>query len=405
MDFFDIARSSLKNILHNKMRSFLTMLGIIIGVSSVIAIMALGEGSTNQIAGEFEKMGANSLDVSVNLEKAQKSDMLTIDDVKLILESDENIDSVSPQDKFTGKVSTNGKNETCYVNFVNENFLNIGGINIFYGKFFNKGEYEDKKPYIVLDSISCKKLFNTLDVVGKTVKVKVDKDAKELIICGVFDVSPYFSGLGSIADSLDMPGIAFIPFSIKDDLSVEGNYSSKISAILSDMSKEHEVSDNITKVLSIKHKNIGKNMYIIERTSKQNSGFRNVLSIVTVLTTSVATISLMVGGVGVMNIMFVSVSERVREIGTRKALGATGFDIMKQFLMEATIICSIGGLTGLILGLITSFIISKITGLEASPNILSIIISIASSSLTGIFFGLYPAKKASDLNPIDSLRI
>lgn len=381
------------------------MLGIIIGVSSFIMIMALGTGSTNKIANQLYKMGENSLDISTNLDKARKSDLLTINDVKSIQDSDNNIISVSPQDEMSGSIELNDKSESCYITFVNENYIDTGGINIIYGKFFYKNDYEDKKQYIVLDSLSCKKLFKTSDAIGKSVKVNIGGISRKLIICGVFDIESYFSGIGSMAESVSIPGFALVPFSIKQDFGIYDNYSAKISAILSDMSLDKQVADNITKVLSIKHNNMGKNMYIIERTNKQYSSLRNILNTVTLLVASVAFISLIVGGIGIMNIMLVSVAERTKEIGLRKSLGATDYDIMKQFLVESLIMCFFGGIIGIAFGIIVSTLISNLTVLESSPNILSIIISLVFSSLVGVFFGLYPAKKASSLNPIDSLRL
>ncbi len=404
MNFFDCVKSSVRNITHNKMRSFLTMLGIIIGISSVIIIVALGRGSTEQITSQFEKMGAKTLNISPNIEKASKQDLLTIEDIKAIQDSDPDISTVSPQDQMTGSLQIQDNKKPVYISFVNQYFLNIGGIDMMYGRFFNQKEYEDGKAYIVIDSMTSQKLFKTENSVGRDVRVNVGGTAKMLSVIGVFDISPYFSGIGSVTESVTVPGFVFIPFTYKQNLGLYNKNCSMISAILKDINREQEVADNITKSLSIKHKNLGKDMYIIEKASKQMSSFSSILNIVTLLVIAVATISLIVGGIGVMNIMLVSVTERTREIGTRKALGATTTDIMTQFLIEATIMCFIGGVIGVVFGLSVAYSVSYFTGLKSSPTASIIVISLVFSSLIGIFFGIYPAKKASDLNPIDSLR-
>ncbi len=405
MNFFDVLKSSLKNIAQNKMRSFLTMLGIIIGISSVIMIVSLGRGSTEQISSQFEKMGAKTLNVSVDTENSVKSDLLTINDVKAIEDSDQDIISVSPQDQMTGSVQIQDNKKPVLIYFVNQNFPDIGGLDMLYGRFFNQKEYEDLKPYIVLDSLTCEKLFKTSDVVNKDVRVNVGGTAKVLNIIGVFDIAPYYAGIGTnMAESTGVPGFAFIPFSIKQDLGLYNKNSSIISAILKTTEREKQVADSIIKTLSIKHNNLGKNLYIIEKGNKQMSSLTSILDIVTLLVIAVATISLIVGGIGVMNIMLVSVTERTREIGTRKALGATTYDIMMQFLIEAVTMCLLGGIIGIVFGLTVAYVVANFIGLKSSPTVSIILIALGFSSMIGMFFGIYPAKKAADLNPIDSLR-
>ena len=380
------------------------MLGIIIGISSVIIIVALGRGSTEQITSQFEKMGAKTLNIRPHLQIAKKEDLLTADDITTIQESDPDIVTVSPHDQMTGAVQIENNKEAVFIYFVNQDFLNIGGIEIIYGRFFNQKEYEEGKPYIIIDSLTSEKLFKTINSVGMDIKVNVGGTAKMLNVLGVFDISPYYSGIGSVANSVAIPGFVFIPFTFKQNLGLYNRNTSMISVILGDLERESEVADNIIKTLSIKHGNLGKNIYIVEKATNQMAALSNILNIVTMLVIAVATISLIVGGIGVMNIMLVSVTERTREIGTRKALGATTNDIMTQFLVEATVMCFIGGLIGVSFGLTTATTIQYFTGMKSSPTISIVVISLVFSSLIGIFFGIYPAKKASDLNPIDSLR-
>ncbi len=406
MNLIDCIRSSFTSILHNKMRSFLTMLGIIIGISSVILVVALGRGSTEQISGQFAKMGSKTLNVSVNLEDSVNSDLLNYADIRAVLDSDNDIFSVSPQDQVNGSVQNESNNRrTSYLFFVNDEFPNIGGIDILNGRFFNKSDYEDAKQYVVLDSLTCEKLFKTKEVIGKSIKVYYGGLGRKLNIVGVFDIDPFFSGVGTnIADAVGVPAFAFIPFTLEQYFGINSKNVSKISAILKDDIRANEVADNIIKVLSIRHNNLGRKVYKIERASTQINKYGSIIDIVSLLVVSVATISLIVGGIGVMNIMLVSVTERTREIGTRKALGASTLDIMIQFLFEAVLICLIGGFAGVLFGISLAALVSKLTGLKALQSINIILLALGFSSLIGIFFGIYPARKAAQLNPIDALR-
>ncbi len=408
MNFIDCLKSSFKNIFHNKMRSFLTMLGIIVGISSVILIVALGRGSTEQITGQFDKMGAKTLNISANLENAFNSDLLTHDDLKAVLDSSKEIVAVSPQDQVAGTVQLNddtNNRRTAYLFFVNHEFYNIGGIDLLNGRFFTNSEYQDGKLYTVIDSLTCEKLFKTKEVIGKNIKVNYGGAGKTLTIIGVFDIDPFFAGVGTnVADTVGVPAFVFIPHTLEPLFGMQTKTINKISAILKDDSKTNDIADNIVKILAIRHNNLGRQVYKIERASTQINKYDNVINIVTALIVSVAGISLLVGGIGVMNIMLVSVTERTREIGTRKALGASTVDIMSQFLVESIIICLTGGIVGVSIGVIISLLVSKLTGLKSSPNLNVIFISLLFSSLIGMFFGIYPAKKAATLNPIDALR-
>ena len=380
------------------------MLGIIIGISSVIMVVALGRGSTEQITSQFEKMGAKTLTIRPNLEKAKKEDLLTIEDIKTIEESDPDIETVSPQDEMTGSVQIQDNKRAVLIYFVNQDFLSIGGVEIMHGRFFNEKEYQDGKGYIIMDSLTSEQLFKTTNSVGRDIRVNVGGTAQILNVIGVFDIAPYYAGVGSLAETVTIPGFVFIPYTYKQNLGLYNINVSLVSAILKDLNREREVADNITKVLSIKHGNLGQSMYIVEKATNQMAALTNILDIVTMLVIAVATISLFVGGIGVMNIMLVSVTERTREIGTRKALGATTNDIMTQFLVEAIVLCFIGGVIGVSFGLTVATVVEFFTGMKSSPSLSIILISLVFSSLIGIFFGIYPAKKASDLNPIDSLR-
>jgi len=405
MNLIDCIKTSFTNIFNNRMRSFLTMLGIIIGISSVILIVALGRGSTEQISGQFERMGSNTLNVSVNLENSVISDLLNYDDIKAVLDSDNDIYSVSPQDQLSGVLEVESIKRSAYLFFVNNEFPNLGGIDMLSGRFFSKSDYEDAKQYVVIDSLTSEKLFKTRDAVGRTIKVFYGGLGRQLNIIGVFDIDPFFSGVGTdIAEVVGVPAFAFIPFTLEQYFGIQTKNVIKISAMLSDSNRVNEVADNILKILGIRHNNLGKRVYIIERASTQINKYGNIINIVSLLVAAVAAISLIVGGIGVMNIMLVSVTERTREIGTRKALGASTFDIMVQFLFESVLICLIGGTLGVALGVVSAALISHLTGIKAIHSTGMILFALGFSSMVGMFFGIYPAKKAAQLNPIDALR-
>lgn len=395
---FKIAVESVKA---NKMRSFLTMLGIIIGISSVIAIVSLGQGGQSAITGEFEKIGAASVSIKVNPQKADKSDYITLNDVKQIKERISTIKYVSPTLQKQGVVSSDIKSKRAFITGVNDDYINIGDTELIYGRYFNTAEYLEGKPIIVIDNITAKSLFGYDDVVGKSINLGSKIFPKKATIVGVSKNQMGMFGGG--ADE-NIPAIISAPATFVQELYPSENLIDSIVVVAVSKEDSENAGNGAISILENRHNNVGREVYSAESLLKQLDQINKVLGIFTAFIGAVAAISLIVGGIGVMNIMLVSVTERTREIGIRKAIGATTKNILLQFLTESVIISLIGGILGMILGIMGSYFIGSFAGITPVVSPIVIFGVILFSSAVGIFFGIYPAKKAAELDPIDALR-
>ncbi|MDF2880674.1 MAG: macrolide transporter permease [Clostridiaceae bacterium] len=400
MNLIENFKMAIDSILSNKLRSFLTMLGIIIGISSVITIVSLGQGGQKSITGEFEKIGSSNVSIKINAEKANTSDYFTSEDIRQIKEKISSIKYATPQIQKRGNVSTENKSKTAVITGGSEDMLYCQNYEILYGRFFNNQEYVEGKPVAVIDETSAKSIFGYADVVGMSINIGSNISPKKAKIVGVYKMD--FNMFGSSNDNV--PSFPIIPSSFLQTLYPDDSAIDTI-IITANSKEDTESAGNAAKnMLQNRHENRERDIYQAENVLKQLGQVNKVLGIFTAFIGAVAAISLIVGGIGVMNIMLVSVTERTREIGIRKAVGATTKNILLQFLTESIIISLIGGLMGMAFGIIGAYIIgsfAKITPV-LSPEV--VIGAILFSSAVGIFFGIYPAKKAASLDPIEALR-
>lgn len=400
MKFLENLKMALDSIKSNKMRSFLTMLGIIIGISSVITIVSLGKGGQNTITGEFEKIGSATVSIKVDQSKASNNDYINQEDADIIKNKIEKVKYVAPIVSRDGFVTEGTKNKKLYIDGSTPDVQYVTNAEMVYGRFFNEGEYIEGKPVVIIDERSAKNIFETEDVVGRKLKINAKTSSKQATIIGVSkSESGPFSGGGE-----DSPIFLTCPINFLKDLYPEDFTIGSLYIIATNKNDTEEAGVMAKNILENRHHNKGKDMYKVENMLKQLDEVNKVIGIFTTFIGAVAAISLLVGGIGVMNIMLVSVTERTREIGIRKALGATTKNILIQFLTESVIISLIGGLIGMILGIVLAEIIGKFIKISPSVSIAAILIAILFSSSVGIFFGIYPAKKAAKLNPIDALR-
>lgn len=401
MSFLETMRIAFESIAGNKLRSFLTMLGIIIGISSVIAIVSLGQGGQNTITNEFEKIGAASVSIGVDTQKAEKSDYITFDDIEQVRNKIPYVKYATPSIDKRGVISSESKSKRAVLIGGNEDMVYVQNLELLDGRFYNQQEAVEGKPVAVIDDMAARTLFGTDDVVGRTVDLGPSSSTKKALVVGVTKSQMGMFGGGN---NENIPAFVHVPASLMPILfSIEIPINS--ITIMANSKEEMESAGNAAvSLLENRHGNREREVYAAENLLKQLDQVNRVLGIFTAFIGAVAGISLLVGGIGVMNIMLVSVTERTREIGVRKALGAKTGTILLQFLTEAVIISCIGGIIGLLLGIAGAYGLGGFAGIRPYVSPVTVLVAILFSSAVGIFFGIYPARKAARLDPIEALR-
>jgi len=404
VNFLESLKVALSSIWGNKMRSFLTMLGIIIGISSVIAIVALGQGSQATIGSEFEKIGTNRVIFRINWNENPKyKDRFSdedIDSLERIFKDD--IKGISPYFNTSGKAIKGRENGSVYLYGVNEQYNMIQSIDLVEGRFLLESDVKGNRSVCIIDEKLANKLFKRTDVIGERIMADTGFSKSSLTVIGVYatpagtfdKLNAQFNG-----DTTTM----YMPVSAMKSMGMGSNYYS-FEVNMMDNEKIDEIGKEMIKVLERRHNVIGKDLYMYYSAQQQMEMMNNILGVLSKVIGAIAAISLVVGGIGVMNIMLVSVTERTREIGIRKAIGATRKDILVQFLVEAMIISATGGAIGTLLGIAIQSIIAMAIGVPPTISVATILIAVLFSAGVGIFFGIYPANKAAKLDPIDALR-
>mgnify|MGYP005770241869 FL=1 len=399
---FKIAVLSLKT---NKMRSCLTSLGIIIGVAAVIVMLAIGTGASTKVTKDMESMGSNLLTVrsaSANQggvrQGAGSRPTLTLKDAIAINRLARGVEAVAPVSNQNQQIIYGNQNWSTTVYGTTGKYLGIKAYEILIGRNFTAEDIKNSTKVAIIGSTVSSELFGDVNPVGKTLRIG-----------GVpFRVIAVLKTKGSTGP-FDNDDLIFIPITTAQKKVFGVYFPGTVNMIVvkSQTPELMEYTEEDINEILIKRHNIGINQekdFEIRNSAEFQERLKSTVKTFSILLGSIASVSLLVGGIGIMNIMLVSVTERTREIGIRMAIGARSSDIRKQFLIEALLLAIIGGLIGVVAGVLTSFLVTKFSDLTAEITPFSIILSLSFSAIVGVLFGFYPAYKASLLNPIDALR-
>lgn len=398
---WEYIKIALMNIKSNKGRSFLTMLGIIIGISSVIMIISIGNGVKGGINSELNSMAGGQLYIySYGDNDEGISVEFTDEDVEAILEKVPHVKAVTPKWGFNGTAAGRKGIFSATASFGMPGLEYSSNDPVIKGRYLTENDYYSGNRVCVITENSAKILFGTTNVIGMTFDYTMYGVTQEFTIVGIRqDNASMLSGL-MMSDIINME----VPLSV-----ISSDYGFYVSnndlLIISDSAENStQVAKDVVRLMENRHNVRGKNAISVDNFNDYMSQMDQILSYITVFVVFVAAISLLVGGIGVMNIMLVSVTERTREIGIRKSLGARTGSILLQFLSESAIITLLGGLIGIAIGVAGAYGICSLIGFTARVELGTVLGASLFSSAVGLFFGIYPARKAARLSPIEALR-
>lgn len=391
--FFEALNMSINAIIAHKLRSLLTMLGIIIGITSVVCVVALGNGSQQKVLQNINSLGTNTMDIyngtGFGDRRAESMQNLTVNDSEALMRQPY-IESVTPNSSVSGTLTYRNNAFTAQVRGVSEQYFNVKGIQTITGYLFNAEQVKQNQSVAVIDQNTQKRIFQDRNPLGQIIMI----NKKPLKVIGIVDID---NVMGVNRESLNI----WIPYTTAmNKISGEKKISSitvKVNQGISTAAAEK----NVTALLLSRH---GKKDFFILNTDSIKQTIESTTNTMKLLISSIALISLIVGGIGVMNIMLVSVTERTKEIGVRMAIGAKQQNILQQFLIEAVLVCLVGGIIGIILSGLIGFLFNRfMSEFTMLFSTFSIVVAVLCSTLIGIIFGYVPAKNAAKLNPITAL--
>ncbi|WP_019133031.1 ABC transporter permease [Peptoniphilus obesi] len=415
MGILENIKIAFSGLLLNKMRSFLTMLGIIIGISSVIAIVTIGKALSDSVEQGFSQIGNTTIEVMVrpkdDFEDMTSDDMIPRSEIERFKElNPDKIDSVTINGSIvSGTIKDERKTSNVRIYSTTPGAKSVFSIKMLSGSFLTDEDEEKSKEVAVISDKVVEDIFNDKieDALGSEIEVDTGGSLRVYRVIGIYKYEPMSMGVFG-GESEDDPTSVYIPLGVGNMQFSDGEDTDKYMYFMLSAKDREGLSDLEKEIEKFFNEGILRDRENVEVRANSVESFASqvnqTMGTIKLAIGGIAAISLLVGGIGVMNILLVSVTERTREIGIRKALGATNKDIRLQFIIESIIICIIGGVIGILLGTALGYGASILLKSKTLPSISSIIVAVGFSMAIGIFFGYYPANKAAKLDPIDALR-
>ncbi len=403
MELWESLKIAVATLSANRLRSSLTMLGIVIGNASVIAMVGVGQGAERYAAGQFESLGPNTLFIVPGSPQARNRTFdvpqtLVLSDAEAITRLVPTVKEVAPQIQSQQRIIFGNRNLTGLVVGTTPNFLTVRSFEVARGRFISDQDLARQNRVVVLGSDMANKLFVRQNPIGEQIRIK--NITFEVI--GVLKEKGAF--LGNNQDETAIIPISTMANRVVGQRSPYGVPLTFISIAANDQESIDAAKYQITNLLRLRHKIVNEDDFTIQTQKEALEIIGNISNALTLMLAAIAGISLLVGGIGIMNIMLVSVTERTPEIGLRKAIGATQKDILWQFIIEAIILSAAGGLIGTGLGVAGVTLIAAVTPLEAGVAPAAVVLAVGVSGGIGLFFGVVPARRAAQLDPIVALR-
>jgi ABC-type antimicrobial peptide transport system permease subunit len=393
---------AIEGIAANKVRAGLTMLGVVIGVGAVIAMLAIGQGARQQTMSAIQSMGTNVLAVMAGQMRRGpvmgglgSTQNLKMGDVEAILKECPAVAKAAPEFRSGAQVKYGNKNTSTTIFGTSPDYPEIRNYRIARGKFFNDSDVRSMRRVAVIGPTVTYNLFGQSSPINKTIRIR----GISFRVIG----ETVAKGVGGFQDPDDQ---IFIPITTAQTRVFGVDYLRSISVQVKSADRMNEAASQIETILRKRHRlgAASENDFMIFNQADLMETAEQASNTFTMLLAGIAAVSLIVGGIGIMNIMLVSVTERTREIGIRKAVGARGRDILLQFLIESVVLSLAGGIVGILLGVIGAYVIAHSAGWPVTVSVPSVILAFVFAAAVGIFFGIYPARRASFLNPIEALR-
>jgi len=403
VNFFESTKMAVQTLTANRLRSALTMLGIIIGNASVITMVGVGEGAREYAAGQFESLGPNVLFIIPGSQSSQERTLerpktLTLEDAEAIDTQVPSVEAVAPQLQTQQAVVAGNRSTSGTILGVTPDFVPVRSFEVDSGRFITDEDVQRGTRVVALGPDLADSLFPNQVPVGETLRIK----NISFEVVGVMVAKGAF--LGNNQDDVAYVPLTTLSSQITGNTSPYGTEVTFIAIAARDEQSMTAAQFQIANLLRLRHRIVGEDDFTIRNQKDALELIGNVTGALTVMLAAIAGISLLVGGIGIMNIMLVSVRERTQEIGLRKAIGASEQDILLQFIIEATILAALGGLAGTVIGMGGVTLVSAVTPLEAGISTTAVLTAVGVSGGIGLFFGVVPARQAAKLDPIVALR-